>query len=95
LARKTTPFELIRPGILMAQRVAEANMMLALRMWGMAAAWKMAVAEGRRTEAACVDAPQAPARPLARAEMPSDTAPGRPRAAARAGRSRRAAGGSQ
>jgi hypothetical protein len=92
LARKPTPFELVRPGMLMAQKVAEANMMLVLRMWGFAAAWKMAADGERRAGAARAEAPQAPARPQARPDAPGDAPPNRPRTPGRAARSRRAAG---
>jgi hypothetical protein len=93
LARKTTPFELVRPGILIAYRIAETNMMLALRMWGMAAAWKMAATRDQRADDTKAEAPQPPARPMARPDAPGDSGVRRPRTPAPARRSRRAAGG--
>ncbi len=73
MARKPTPFDLIRPGILMAQMMAEANLVIALRMWGMAGAWKMAPGEKQRMMTEKVSAAQASGRAMTKAAMAGAT----------------------
>jgi hypothetical protein len=73
LARKPTPFDLVRPGILMAQMMAEANLVIALRMWGMAGAWKMAPGEKQRMVTEKVSAAQASGRAMTKAAMAGGT----------------------
>lgn len=73
MARKPTPFDLIRPGILMAQLMVEANLVIALRIWGMAGAWKMAPGENRRMMSEKVSAAQASGRAMAKTAMAGAT----------------------
>jgi hypothetical protein len=49
MARKTvTPFDLMQPTVLLSQMMVEANMVIAMRLWGMAGGWKMAQGEHLR-----------------------------------------------
>jgi hypothetical protein len=73
LARKPTPFDLIRPSILMTQMIAEANLVIALRMWGMAGAWKMAPGEKQRMVTEKVAAAQASGLAMAKAALSGAT----------------------
>jgi len=73
MARRPTPFDLIRPSILMAQMMAEANLVIALRMWRMAGAWKMAPGEKQRMMSEKVSAAQASGRAMTKAAMAGAT----------------------
>ena len=73
MARKPTPFDLVRPSILLAQMMVEANLVIALRMWGMAGAWKMAPGEKQRMVAEKVSAAQASGRAMTKAAMSGAT----------------------
>lgn len=49
MARKTlTPLDFLQPTILMSQLMVEANMVIAMRLWGMAGGWKMSQGEHSR-----------------------------------------------
>lgn len=67
MARKPTAFDLVRPGLLAAQMIAEANFVIALRMWGMLGAWRMAPGEYRRMGTEKIAAAQESGRAVARA----------------------------
>ncbi len=73
MAKKPTPFDLVRPGLLMMQLVAEANVVIALRLWGMAGGWKMAAGENRRMVTEKMAAAQASGRAMTRAAMAGGT----------------------
>lgn len=73
MARHPTPFDLVRPSILMAQMIAEANMVIALRMWGLAGAWQMAPGENQRMMTEKLSAAQASGRAMTRAAMAGAT----------------------
>jgi hypothetical protein len=73
VARQPTPIDLIRPGLLMAQMATEASLVIALRMWGMAWAWKMAPGEKARMVTEKVAAAQASSLAMAKAAMSGAT----------------------
>lgn len=73
MARNPTPFDLVRPGLLLAQMMVEANLVIALRMSGMAGASKMAPQEKSRMLAEKVAAAQASGWAMARATMAGAT----------------------
>jgi hypothetical protein len=100
MARQPTPFDLIRPSLLMTQMLAEANVVIALRLWGLAGAWHMAPGERRRMVTEKVAAAQASGAAMAKAALagasPGDVAtaglkPVRRRTKANAARLTRAA----
>ena len=48
MPRTPTPFDMIRPAMMMTQMLAEAQVVIALRLWGMAGGWHMAPSENLR-----------------------------------------------
>jgi hypothetical protein len=76
--KKASPFDVLRPALLMSQMMVEANMVIAMRLWGLSGGWKMAAGEPARMveekTRAAQESGMAVARALVAGQGPGDVA---------------------